>query len=497
MKIKLLPVVAAIMVTVSMLVSCLGGTTSYDYDPETSITAFSIGSLPIDVIGLDSLGNDSAYVDSVDGSEYPFTINQLTRTIENKDSLPLNTRVDKVVCSISYDAGYVFYGKKYSEDDDGTDTIWTSTDSINFEYGPLEFKVWSMAGVWGLPYTVKVNVHQENPDSMMWTDHTDRSFVNGKIVRQKALYADNRIVVFGKNASGESVLEYTDLTYTMDGEVASRASMSSWKQAEVPEETEPYSAVVWLDEIWFIAGEGTLYSMDPSTLEYEVASLSDTPSDLSFLLAGAETASNAYLYGRSSTGNFYVYDINSGAWKDDGTPDVNYELDDDLRAVCTVIPSSYNSNLVNVYTISENPVESDSCAIIGKRLTSDNSWIALTAREDTMSCPNIIDPTMFYYNKQLYAFGGASLNNTSLETDSVFQAFDAIFVSKNSGLSWTVSSLNATFPKDNETFVSHYDQDENGGYSSALDEQNFIWIIWTDGAAHRGRINHLGYQSKW
>ena len=485
------------MVTVSMLASCLGGTTDYDYDPETSITAFSIpGSLPIDVIGLDSLGNDSAYVDSVDGSDYPFTINQLTRTIENKDSLPLNTRVDKVVCSISYDAGYVFYAKKHSEDDDGTDTIWTSTDSINFEYGDLEFKVWSMAGVWGLPYTVKVNVHQENPDSMMWTEHTDRSFVNGKIVRQKALYADDRIIVFGLNSSGEPVLEYCDLSYTMEGEVARTASMSSWKQASVPDGTEPYSAVLWLDDIWFVA-DNTLYILDPATLDYEEAALSGTPSDLTFLMASAETSSNAYLYGRSSTGNFYVYDTSSASWSQDSTVDSNYELEDDRRAVYTVIPSSYNSTMANVYTISENPVESDSCAIIGKRLTSDNSWIALTAREDTMSCPNIIDPTMFYYNKKLYAFGGASLNNTSLETDSVFQAFDAIFISENSGLSWKVSSLNATFPKDNETFVSHYEQDENGGYSSVLDEQNFIWIIWTDGAAHRGRINHLGYQSKW
>ena len=496
MKIKALPIVVVIMLVISALASCLGGVESYDYDPETSITSFSIGTLYIDVVGLDSLGNDSAYYDSVDGSEYPFTINQLTRVIENKDSLPLNTRLDKVPTSVSYDAGYLFYTKLHYDGDEGTDTLWTDDDSISFEYGPLEFKVWSYAGVWGDPYTVKVNVHQENPDSMGWSNHYSHTFVSEKLTRQKAVFADEKIFVFGKDASGDIALEYTSLSYDYNGDIASKAYMSSWKKASLPDGTEPYSAVVWLDQIWFVANN-TLYVMDPQTVDYEEASLNGTPSNLSLLLAGAVTSSNEYLYGRAADGQFYVYDTSSATWKEDGEADEDYDIDIDYRITSTTMPVSYNSNFTHVLTISENPVESDSCAIIGNRLTSDKYWMALTAREDTMSCPNIVDPTIYYYNDKLYAFGGSSLTNTSSQNDSAWVAFGAMFISENSGLSWQISTINTTFPEDNESFVSHYDESVIGGYSSVLDEQNYIWIIWTDGTASRGRINYLGYSSKW
>ena len=497
MKIKVLPIIVVIMLTTSALVSCLGDGVTYDYMPETSIISFSIGQLGIDVIGLDSLGNDSAYCDSVDGSEYPFTINQFTRVIENKDSLPVNTRLDKVPCSISYDAGYLYYAKKHYDGDEGTDTLWTSTDSLNFEYGSMEFKVYSYAGVWGDPYTVKINVHQVDPDSMTWADHYDVSFESGKLRRQKAIYADNKIFVFGRTTKATVSLEYTTISYDYGGEeVAQRASLSDWEKLDLPSGTNTYSAVAWLDLIWFLASN-KLYYLDPVTLGYGEAQLADTPSDLAMLIAGASTSTNDYLYARTEDGVFYVYDTQSETWNQDGDADENYELDEDLRITQTTMPVSYNSSFVHVMTISENPEESDSCAIIGNRLTSDKYWMALTAREDTMSCPNIVDPTMIFYNQRLYAYGGKSQTNVSLETDSAWVAFGAMFISENSGLSWVPSTLGATFPEDNESFVSHYEESYVGGYSSVLDEQNFVWIIWSDGTASRGRINHLGFGAKW
>lgn len=99
------------------------------YTSETSITGFSLGTLNIDRIGKDQNGEDSTYVDTLDCSNYPFTINQLTREIENKDSLPYGTHIDKVITNVTYDAGILVYKPKGAE----KDTLWTSTDSIDFQ----------------------------------------------------------------------------------------------------------------------------------------------------------------------------------------------------------------------------------------------------------------------------------------------------------------------------------------------------------------------------
>ena len=123
MKIKFLPLIAVLFAATSIMTSCL----DHDVEQVTSntasyITGFSLGTLNIDRIGKDKDGKDSAYVDTLDCSEYPFTINQMTREIENKDSLPYSTHIDKVITSVTYDAGALAYRPK------GTDkeTSWPS-----------------------------------------------------------------------------------------------------------------------------------------------------------------------------------------------------------------------------------------------------------------------------------------------------------------------------------------------------------------------------------
>ena len=83
--------------TATIMTSCLGN----DLDDiklgsESSITAFSIGTVWVPVTGVDQNGNDSVYLDSIDCSGYPFTIDQLNRRIENKDSLPVGADVSRV-----------------------------------------------------------------------------------------------------------------------------------------------------------------------------------------------------------------------------------------------------------------------------------------------------------------------------------------------------------------------------------------------------------------
>ena len=159
MKIKFLPLIAVLFAATSIMTSCLDNDVEQiTYTSETSITGFSLGTLNINRMGKDKNGLDRPYVDTLDCSNYPFTIDQINRTITNKDSLPVGTHIDKVITSITYDAGMLAYKPKGSE----RDTIWTSTDSIDFT-DPVEFKVYAYSGVEGKPYTITINVHKQEP----------------------------------------------------------------------------------------------------------------------------------------------------------------------------------------------------------------------------------------------------------------------------------------------------------------------------------------------
>ena len=80
--------------------------------------------------------------------------------------------------------------------------------------------------------------------------------------------------------------------------------------------------------------------------------------------------------------------------------------------------------------MSSGETASEKTGIVCSRLSSDNSWITYT-QPDTLSCPNITNPTMIYYNKKLYAFGGASK-----ASDGAHEAFALLYSSTDNGLSW-------------------------------------------------------------
>lgn len=99
MKIKFLPILlVSLLVTMSAMTSCLDNDIEQvTYSSETSITSFSLGTLHVKRVGKDSKGEDSTYTDTISMANYPFTINQAMRTIENKDSLPVGTDISRVL----------------------------------------------------------------------------------------------------------------------------------------------------------------------------------------------------------------------------------------------------------------------------------------------------------------------------------------------------------------------------------------------------------------
>lgn len=480
MKIRFVPIImAGLFTAATFMTSCLNDDTpNITYSSETSITSFSLGTLHCEIHGLDKDGNDSVYTDTISMSDYPFTINQLQRTIENKDSLPVGTDISRVLLNIKADTDYILYGKINEKGGEAKDTLWTSGDTINFAVAPaegLQFKVMAYSGVIGKPYTVKVNVHKQVPDSLEWNlSLMGSGFQNGTLSRMKSVCVGNRLYVFGEKG-GKGVAEYCELN--------SNNSPGNWTTLSLPEGTDSYSVTSCGDDIYFIA-TGTLYRLTSTGY----VTCSDQTS-LSQLIAASAVNGENLLYTRKNDGQFLTYNTMQNTWSPndeiENCPDANQNISS------VNLPLSYNNAIVRTILMGYNETEPEGSGFVATHLSNETAWTTYKfAQADTFRCPNIADPTMIFYNKKIYAYGG-----NVKTTDYEYAPFSIFFESADNGLTWNPVQRYVTFPKGNNAFTQYYKG--NGSYASVVDTNNFIWIIWNDGQMSRGRINHFGFAAKW
>lgn len=476
MKIKFLPLIAVLFAATSIMTSCLDNDVEQiTYTSETSITGFSLGTLNIDRIGKDQNGEDSAYVDTLNCSDYPFTINQLTREIENKDSLPYGTHIDKVITSITYDAGALAYRPKGAD----TDTLWTSTDSIDFSgdtykmstITPIEFKVYAYSGAIGQAYKVKVNVHQQIPDTIAWKKF-DNSFSNGDLSKQKAVYANGKVYVFGEN--GRTHIEYSDV---------SDDNPKPWVKItdNVPADIDTYSATACAGYIYFLAGTNKqLYKLDVNS--NEITSVGTETFEM--LIGGNDIKSELYVVKGGESG---IYKENT--WTEDANSFTLFPAGKPFFSNTTT--ASYNSNITTTVALCYNQgnTANDTTALVFNRISSDNKW---EERMQNLPLPNLENVTMIYYDGKLYAFGGGY---------GEIKPFSQFYCSTDNGLCWRPVTECMAFPAEfSELYTAHsknYSCAVTPKLESETSRGNFIWIVWEDGSICRGRINRLGFTPKW
>lgn len=482
MKIKFLPLIAVFFAATSIMTSCLDNDVDQiTYTSETSITGFSLGTLHIDRVGKDKNGLDSPYVDTLDCSNYPFTIDQINRTITNKDSLPVGTYIDKVITSITYDAGMLAYKPKGSE----RDTIWTSTDSIDFT-DPVEFKVYAYSGVEGKPYTITINVHKQEPDTISWKKFDNNPFSAGSLSEQKAVYANGKVYVFGKNGNGTHI-EYSDVA---------NDNPSSWVPVtdNIPSNIDTYSATVCAGYIYFLAGTNKqLYKLDANS--NKITSVGTETFEM--LIGGNDIKSELYAVKGGKSG---IYKENT--WTEDADPFTQFPAGKPFFSNTTT--ASYNSNITSTVALCYNQgnTANDTTALVFNRMSSDNKW---EERIQNLPLPNLENVTMIYYDGKLYAFGGGYKE---------IKPFSQFYCSTDNGLCWRPVTECMAFPAEvsdtenpNREYINFPDlyDTHHGNYSCAVTPKlengtsrgNFIWIVWEDGSICRGRINRLGFTPKW
>lgn len=460
MKIRILPaLVAGVMAATAFLSSCLKSDyAETDYPAESSIRDFSIGTLRQTIYGTSSKGEDSIYVDTISYADVPFTIDQINRKIYNKDSLPKEVDVTKVLASISADNGAIYYVNK-----NGKDSLWTSTDSLDFT-NEMTFKVLAYSElqnqfVFGKHYTVKVNVHKLNPDSLVWKHFGDKKFAEGvTFAEQKAVYMNDYIYVFGETAEGNVKIYKANVN---------RGSFTSWEEVSTSiTSIDINSAIVYNNEVHFIA-DGKLYNLKDNQIGSET--------NLSNLISVNGDKLLAY-----TTGNKIV-SLNSDGTKAKETDFIEGKnLNGRISAVSYT--AEHNTSLWRTIVMKNRvkEVESDTTAMVFNNISSEDKWQEYTPINPT-TCPNQGNISMISYDGKLFAYG---------------EEFDYFYSSTDNGLNWKKEEDYMIFPTENKNGIDKLTKYRNGGSYSTVVEDNgnngsFIWFIWQDGTATRTCLNRL------
>ena len=149
--------------------SCLDSDENYEYSSDATIRAF----------GIDSITK---------GVYYKFTIDQLKREIYNVDSLPMGA--DSIIKRILIDTltvtGWVTSGLN--------DTVFNINDSVDLRE-PIKLKVHAADGITTREYTIKVNVHTQDPDSLIWREMPSLP-VSPASGKQKSVVLNKNLIIY-------------------------------------------------------------------------------------------------------------------------------------------------------------------------------------------------------------------------------------------------------------------------------------------------------------
>ncbi len=129
--------------------------TSVTLYSDSAITGFTLGTLKRTVDGTTK---------TYSASSYKFTIDQITRTVYNADSLPVGTDPTAILCTIST----LNNGVPMLIDTDGqTMSYHSSSVTVDFTT-ERDFRVYASDGSGYTTYKIKVNIHKENGDEFVW-----------------------------------------------------------------------------------------------------------------------------------------------------------------------------------------------------------------------------------------------------------------------------------------------------------------------------------------
>ena len=247
MRIKFLSVIVSFLIVSFAVSSCLNSDDDYEYSSDATLKAFVL--------------------DTVHGVNYTFTIDQLNRLIYNRDSLPVgsDTIIDRILIKTMSVTGWITSGSP-------NDTLFSTADSVdltpamNNDAG-MQFKVHAADGLTTREYKLKVNVHLQDPDSLVWTDMQKIGSVFSNTVNP----GEQKVVILGNE-----LLVYTSNTTVY--KTSAKPGEYGWSQTSVvnlPSDAKLTSAVSYKDALYMVTESKKVFTSSNGTNWTEVTTLGD------------------------------------------------------------------------------------------------------------------------------------------------------------------------------------------------------------------------------
>jgi hypothetical protein len=446
MRIKFLSVIVSFLIVSFAVSSCLNNDDDYELSSDATLRAFGL--------------------DTIHGKHYTFTIDQLNRLIYNRDSLPVgsDTIIDRILIDTMMVTGWVTSGSP-------TDTLFRTADSVdlrpamNNDVG-MKFKVHAADGVSSREYTLKVNVHLQDPDSLVWTNMQEKGNIFTNTVNageQKAVILGNELLVYTSN--------------TTVYKTSTKVGQYSWSQASVsnlPADAKLTSAVCYKDVLYMVTKSKKVFTSADGTTWTEATTLGD---NVIALISGFSNRLPGIV---EIDGKLYFNTCDGQNWNPAKEGD---------NILLNAVPAEFpTENISSTLTTTGNGVEK--VFSVGMPLPNEDltipwfsvdgkDWASATNSSYDAYCPGMANPSIMYYGGMFYSFGGA--------LDAIYYSID--------GIAWY---------KMEKKFLLPQEFKDKGSYSMVVDptvnpedKRDFIWVIFggngTKNEVWRGRLNRLGF----
>ena len=436
-----------------LMTSCIDDPEGTELSSAVALTSFSIGDLRTTHVVEKENGKDSTYVTIMSGKTVRFTIDQANRQVYNADSIAFGTDVSRVIVTAGAD-GYVHYLKENGEKGSVEDTI-------SF-VKPVTFCVTSYDEKFTREYLVRINVHQVDPKKTAWKQLGGASYPKGLFVSQKAFVKGDSLIVLGKDAEGSC---YSTSTLLADGIAWSTPA----KCGGIVGDPDCASALL-VDGVFYLTANGALFASADAVTWTAV----NNAQPIATLLA-VEEDTTAVAWGvvadtLASSTDMQVWTLGKQR---------------PARAIKASVasfslPLRTNNDIYRTLFVGTPTSETDTCAVVWSKLTTDASWMEVEPKGDNIyGCPNLENLAVIQYAGNMYAFGGKSLG---LRKERL-EAFSACYESRDNGVTWKerngVFSLPAAFKGRDESFAVATDGE-------------YVWVMWsTSGEVWRGRWNGI------
>ncbi|WP_289119318.1 DUF6242 domain-containing protein [uncultured Bacteroides sp.] len=452
MRIKFLSVIASFLIVSFALSSCLDSDDNYEFSSDATIHAFGI--------------------DTIHGKHYKFTIDQLKRLIYNRDSLPVgsDTIIDRILIDTMDVTGWITSGSP-------TDTVFVMSDSVdlrpamNNDAGML-FKAHAADGITIREYKLKINVHLQDPDSLVWTDMQKRGNVFSNTInlgQQKAVVLGDELFVYTSNTSAYRTSTAPD-----------EYNWSEINVSNLPSDVKLTSAVEYNDALYMVTKSKKVFSSTDGAAWTEVTTLGD---NVIVLINGFSDRLSGIV---EINGKQYFNICKDGKnWEAENTAD---------NLILEEVPAGFpTENISTTQTRTGNGVEK--VILVGMPPVSEKEtipwfsldgegWASLQNTIYDTDCPKMNDPAIMYYGGMFYCFGG--------EMDAIYSSI--------TGIAWGKTEKKFLLPaafkgKGSYSIIVQPTKDTT---VAPEDKRDFIWVIFggngTKNEVWRGRLNRLGFE---